>query len=112
MKGHRYLDTGLWCINLCPNKKQTKSIEANNVYELCNTYALVKYLHKGLSIPTKSDLLKYFKKVHFVTCTGLMEYSINKHLKMTPATALGYAKKCKTSVPPAKKINLIWRKSK
>ena len=22
-----------------------------------------------------------------------MEYSINKHLKMTPATALGYAKK-------------------
>ena len=93
MKGHRYLDTGLWCINLCPNKKQTKSIEANNVYELCNTYALVNYLHKGLSIPTKSDLLKYFKKVHFVTCTGLMEYSINKHLKMTPATALGYAKK-------------------
>ena len=37
MKGHRYLDTGLWRINLRPNKQQTKISESNNVYELNNT---------------------------------------------------------------------------
>ena len=62
LKGHRYLDTGLCHINLYPNNQQNKIDEANNVYELCNTGALVNYLHKALFRTTKSSLLKAIRK--------------------------------------------------
>ena len=61
MKGHRDLNTGLWRINLCPNNQQMQIAKANNAYELRNTGALVKYLHRAMLIPTKSALLKAIK---------------------------------------------------
>jgi hypothetical protein len=47
-------------------------------------------LHKACFSPTKIALLKINKIGHFVTWTGLTEDSINKHFKMTPATAMGH----------------------
>ena len=61
MKGHQDLDTGLWLINLRPNNKHMQISEANNVYELYNTGALVNYLHKELFRPTELSLLKSIK---------------------------------------------------
>jgi hypothetical protein len=40
--------------------------------------------------PTKSSLLKDLKKGHLTTWPGLTEQAINKHLKMTPAMAMGH----------------------
>jgi hypothetical protein len=60
------------------------------MYELRNTGALVHYLHKALFSPTKSALLQAVKDGHLITWPGLTEHAINKHLKLTPATALGH----------------------
>jgi hypothetical protein len=63
---------------------------ANNVYELRNTGALVHYFHKALFSQTKSAMLQAVKDGHLITWPGLTEDSINKHLKLTPATAMGH----------------------
>jgi hypothetical protein len=54
ISGPRNLDTGLWRINLKQDNNHIPEPIANNVYELRNTGALVHYLHKALSSPTKS----------------------------------------------------------
>jgi hypothetical protein len=84
------LDTGLWPINLRKDNRQFQQSVANNVYELRNTGSLVHYLHKALFSPTKSALLQAVKNGHLVTWPGLTEEAINKHLKLTPATAMGH----------------------
>jgi hypothetical protein len=40
--------------------------------------------------PTKSALLQAVKNGHIITWPGLTEQAINKHLKMTPVTAMGH----------------------
>jgi hypothetical protein len=40
--------------------------------------------------PTKSALLQAVKNGHLITWPGLTEQAINKHLKLTPVTAMGY----------------------
>jgi hypothetical protein len=52
LSGARYLDTGLWRINLRKDNQQLQQSVENNVYELRNTGALVHYLHKSLFSPT------------------------------------------------------------
>jgi hypothetical protein len=84
------LDTGLWRINLRKEHKQHPHEVANNFYELRNTGALVNYLHKAMLSPTKSALLQAVKNGHLITWPGLTEQEINKHLKMTPVTAMGH----------------------
>jgi hypothetical protein len=86
----RDLDTGLWRINLKQTNNHIPDPIANNVYELRNTGALVHYLHKALSSPTKSAMLQTVKDGHLITWPGLTEDAINKHLKLTPATAMGH----------------------
>jgi hypothetical protein len=90
LKGKRDLNTGLWCINLRHEKPQHAIYVANNVYELCNTGALVSYLHKAMFSPTKSDLFQAVKNGHLITWPDLNEQAINRHLKMTPSTAMGH----------------------
>jgi hypothetical protein len=88
LSGPRDLNTGLWRINLRrPNNHKPEPI-VNNVYELRNTGALVHYLHKALFSPTKSAMLQAVKDGHLIIWPGLTEYAINKHLKLTPATAM------------------------
>jgi hypothetical protein len=88
LSGPRDVTTGLWRINLKqPNKTITDPIE-NNVYELRNIGALVHYLHKTLFSPTKAPMLQAVKDGHLITLPGLTEDAINKHLKLTPATAM------------------------
>jgi hypothetical protein len=90
LSGARDLDTGLWRINLRKDNQQVQQSVANNFYELRNTGALVHYLHKALFSPTKSALLQAVKDGHLVTWPGLTEKAIHKHLKLTPATAMGH----------------------
>jgi hypothetical protein len=90
LSGPRDLDTGLWRINLRQDNQHVHQAVANNVYELRNTGALVHYLHKALFSPTKSALLQAVKNGHLVTWPGLTEDAIHKHLKLTPATAMGH----------------------
>jgi hypothetical protein len=90
LSGPRDLDTGLWRINLRQDNQYVHQAVANNVYELRNTGALVHYLHKALFSPTKSALLEAVKNGHLVTWPGLTEDAIHKHLKLTPATAMGH----------------------
>jgi hypothetical protein len=101
----RYLDTGLWRINLKQDNQQIHQPVTNNVYELRNTGALVHYLHKALFSSTKSALLQSVKNGHLITCPGLAEDAIHKHLKLTPATAMGHINQRRqnirsTSKPP------------
>jgi hypothetical protein len=90
LSGARDLDTGLWRINLRKDNQQLQQSVANNVYELRNTGALFHYLHKSLFSPTKSALLQAVKNGHLMTWPGLTEEAIHKHLKLTPATAMGH----------------------
>jgi hypothetical protein len=62
------------------------------VYELRNTGALVKYLHKALFSPTKSALLQAVKNGHLITWPSLTENTIHKYLKLTPATVMVHMK--------------------
>jgi hypothetical protein len=89
LKGAQDLDTGLWWNNLQKEHQQTQLAVANNVYELCNTGALVNYLHKAMFSPKKSALLQAVKNGHMVTWLGLTEKAINKHLKLKPSTTMG-----------------------
>jgi hypothetical protein len=90
LSGPRDLDTGLWRINLKQTNNHIPEPIENNVYELRNTGALVHYLHKALFSPTKSALLQAVKDRHLITWPGLTEDAINKHLKLTLATAMGH----------------------
>jgi hypothetical protein len=90
LSGPRDLNTGLWRINLKKTNNHIPEPIANNVYELSNTGALVHYFHKALFIPTKSAMLQAVKYGHLITWPGLTEDAINKHLKLTPATAMGH----------------------
>jgi hypothetical protein len=89
LSGPRDLDTRLWRINLKQDNQQVHQLVANNMYALRNTWSLVHYLHKALFSPTKSALLQAVKNGHLVTWPGLTEDAIHKHLKITPATAMG-----------------------
>jgi hypothetical protein len=90
LSGPRDLDTGLWRINLKQDNQHIPEPISNNVYELRNTGALVHYLHKALFSPTKSAMLQAVKDGHLITWPGLTEDAIHKHLKLTPATAMGH----------------------
>jgi hypothetical protein len=90
LNGPRDLNTGLWRINLKQTNNHIPEPIANNVYELRNTGALVHYLYKALFSSTKSALLQAVKDVHLITWPGLTEDAILKHLKLTPATAMGH----------------------
>jgi hypothetical protein len=90
LSGPRDLDTGFWRINLRQDNQQIHEPIANNVYELRNTGALVHYLHKALFSPTKSALLQAVKDGHIITWPGVTEDDIHKHLRLTPATAIGH----------------------
>jgi hypothetical protein len=90
LSGPRDVNTGLWRINLKQTNNHIPDPLANNVYELRNTGALVHYLHKALFSPTKSAMLQAVKDGHLITWPGLTEEAINKHLKLTPATAMGH----------------------
>jgi hypothetical protein len=84
----RDVTTGLWRINLKKTNKHIPDPIANYVYELRNTGALVHYLHKALFSPTKSAMLQVVTDGHLITWPGLTEDAINKHLKLTRATAM------------------------
>jgi hypothetical protein len=86
----RDLNTGLWRINLRRDNQQVHKPVTNNVYALRNTGASVHYLHKGLFNPMKSALLQAVKNGHLITWPSLTEDAIHKHLKLTPATAMGH----------------------
>jgi hypothetical protein len=90
LSGPRDLNTGLWRINVKQTNNHTPDPIANNVYEIRNTGSLVHYLHKALFSPTKYAMLQAVKSGHLITWPGLTEDAINKHLKLTPATAMGH----------------------
>jgi hypothetical protein len=73
----------------CDEKnQQSQQAVANSAYELRNIGALVNYLHKALFSPTKYALLQAAKNGHLITWPSLTEKAINKHLKLTLATAM------------------------
>jgi hypothetical protein len=88
LSGPRDLNTGLWRINLKQNKNHIPEPIANNLFEVRSTGDLVQYLHKALFSPTKSAMLQAVKDGHLITWPGLTEDAINKHFKLTPATAM------------------------
>jgi hypothetical protein len=90
LSGPRDVTTGLWRINYKQPIKTIPDPIANKVYELRNTGALVHYLHNALFSPTKAAMLQAVKDGHLITWPGLTEDAINKHLKLTPATAMGH----------------------
>jgi hypothetical protein len=90
LSGPRDLNTRLWRINLKQTHNNIPQPIASNVYELRNTGDIVHYLYKALFSPTKSAMLQAVKDRHLITWSGLMEDDINKHLKLTLATAMGH----------------------
>jgi hypothetical protein len=72
------------------SQKQPQIHSANNVYALRNTGALFNYLHNAMFSCTKSDLVNAVKKGHLATWPGLTVEAINKHFKLTTATAMGH----------------------
>jgi hypothetical protein len=106
LNGHWDLDTGLWCITLRKDNKHIPDPIENNVYELRNTGAYVHYLHKALFGPTKSALLQVVKDGHIITWPGLTEESIHKHLKLTPATAMGHMSQRRQNIRSTSKTTI------
>jgi hypothetical protein len=106
LKGKRDLNTVLWRIYLQHEKPQNSIYVANNLYELLNTGEFVKYFHKAMFSPTKSDLLQAFKNGHLITWSGLTEQAINKHLKMTPVTATGHINQRRQNIISTSKVSI------
>jgi hypothetical protein len=106
LSGPRDSDTGLWRINLKQDNQRIHQPVENNVYELSNTGALVHYLHKALFSPTKSALLQAVKNGHLVAWPGLTEHAINKHLKLTPATAMGHMNQRRQNIRSTSKAQI------
>jgi hypothetical protein len=111
MKGNRDCATVLWRINLYHKKtncnisqKQLQIHSANNVYALRNTGALVNYLHNTMFSCTKSALVHAVKKGHVATWPGLTVEAINKHFKLTAATAaaMGHINQKRQNIPSTK----------
>jgi hypothetical protein len=71
LSGPRYLNSGLWRINLRQTHNHKPDPISNSVYELRNTGAFVPYLHKALFSPTKSALLQAVKDSNLITWPGL-----------------------------------------
>lgn len=90
----------LWLINLCSETPKPQFSEANKVYELCNTGALVNYLHNACFSPTKSVLLKAIKRGYVATWSGLTEDAINKNFEMTPETSMGHMNQRRQNICP------------
>jgi hypothetical protein len=86
--------------------QQPKQTVATSVYELCNTGALVNYLHKALFSPTKSALLQAVKNGHLKTWPDPTEKAINKHLKLTPATTMGHTNQRRQNIRSTSKTPL------
>jgi hypothetical protein len=108
LKGKRDLNSGLWRINLRhENFQHTVSVE-NKIYELRNTGALVNYLHKAMLSPIKSAILQAVKNCHLITWPGLTEQAINKHLKMTPSTAMGHMNQCRQNIRSTSKVSITY----
>jgi hypothetical protein len=101
------MNTGLWRINLKQTNNHIPEPIANNVYELRNTGALVQYLHKALFSPTKSAMLQAVKDGNLITWPGLTEDAINKHLKLTPATAMGHMNQQRQNISSTSKTPIV-----
>jgi hypothetical protein len=56
--------------------------------------------------PTKSALLQAVKNGHLITWPGLTEQAINKHLKMTPATAMGHMNQRRQNIRSTSKASI------
>jgi hypothetical protein len=106
LSGPRDVTTGLWRINLKQTNNHIPDPIANNVYALRNTVALVHYLHKALFSPTKAAMLQAVKDGHLITWRGLMEDAINKHLKLTPSTSMGYMNQRRQNIRSTSKAPL------
>jgi hypothetical protein len=106
LSGPRDLDTGLWRINLRQDNQHVHQAVANYMYKLRNTGALVHYLHKALFSPTKSALLQAVKNEHLTTWPGLTEDAIHKHLKLTPATAIGHMNQRRQNIRSTSKAQI------
>jgi hypothetical protein len=99
MKGSRDHDTGLWRINLLQtnptctiSQPPSQPHAANNVYALRNSGTLVNYLHKAIFSCTKYALVHAIKRGYLTTWPGLTVEAVNRHLKLTPTTAMGHMK--------------------
>jgi hypothetical protein len=106
LSGPRDDTTGLWHINLKQTFKHKPDPIANKVYELCNTVSLVHYLHKALFSPTKAAMLQAVKDGHLISWPGLTEDVINKHLKLTPATATGHMNQRRQNIRSTSKASI------
>jgi hypothetical protein len=98
LTGPRDLNTGLWRISLKQTNNHTPQRIANTVYKLRNAGALVHYLHKALCSALKASMLQTAKDGHLITCPGLTEDAIKKHLKLTPATAMGHMNQLRQNI--------------
>jgi hypothetical protein len=56
--------------------------------------------------PTKSALLQAVKNGHLITCPGLNEQAIKKHLKMTPVTSLGHIDQRRQNIRSTSKVSV------
>jgi hypothetical protein len=101
------LDPGLWRINLRKEISHNPIAAENNVYALHKTGALVNYLHNAMFSPTKAALIKALKQGHLTTWTGLTENAINKHLKCTPAMAMGHMNQKSQNTRSTRKVVTI-----
>jgi hypothetical protein len=54
-------------------------------------------------IPTKSAFIKVMKQGHVTNWPGLTEDAINKHLKTTPATAMGHMNQKRQNIRSTRK---------
>jgi hypothetical protein len=106
LNGPRHLNTGLWRINLKQTNNHIPEPISNNVYELRYTGALVHYLHKALFSPTKSAMLQAVKDGHLIMWPGLTEDAINKHLKLTPVTAMGHMNQLRQNIRSTSKASI------
>jgi hypothetical protein len=97
---------GLWFINMRHKNPQHTMFVANNIYELRNTGSLVNYLHKDVFSPTKYILLQAVKNGHLITWPGLTEHAINKHLKITTATAMGHKNQRRRNIHSTSKVSI------
>jgi hypothetical protein len=62
--------------------------------------------------PTKASLIKAVKQGHMTTWSGLTKDAINKHLKLTPETAMGHMNQKRQNIHYTSKVLLNYSHSR
>jgi hypothetical protein len=89
MRRSRGPNSRLWRVDL-KQKFEKHEIQCNHAHANNNQKDLINYLHAACFSPVKSTWITAIKNGNFLSCPGLTEHAVEKHLSKSTATKKGH----------------------